>query len=72
MRIEATADTMTRSPADKRLTFSMTENDHALLVRIQQHVGLLSASAAIRYALKRCAEQIDAESKPEKGKPKRR
>jgi len=63
---------MTRALADKRLTFSMTEADTVLLRRIQEHVGLLSASAAIRYALKQCAAQIDAESKADKAKPRRR
>jgi hypothetical protein len=50
----------------------MTEADTVLLRRIQEHVGLLSASAAIRYALKQCAAQIDAEGKADKGKPRRR
>jgi hypothetical protein len=50
----------------------MTEADTVLRRRIQEHVGLLSASAAIRYALKQCAAQMDAEAETKRPKPKRR
>ena len=52
---------MARAKADIRLTISMPAADPGRLVKIQKKVEAVSASEAIRYALRVCEKHLEAE-----------
>jgi len=62
---------MTRAKADIRLTISMQAADHGRLVKIQKKVEAVSASEAIRYALRVCEKHLEAEEAKAKKRAKR-